>query len=161
MEEYLWHGLPGNPWHPLEGFLEAQGSRFPPAAQEQLRRWKEARLGLFQIGRTTEDRVELREWDVTTGECFGPVYPSISLGMQGVDLFRRLRGYYALTYLAPWNPEENLFCAMGYGVNVPRDQAEVAAGYLGLQHPEIVAEPLPWALDRRVVRDYLKEWRAR
>ena len=33
MEEFFWHGLPGNPWHPIDQFLEAEGDRFPAAAQ--------------------------------------------------------------------------------------------------------------------------------
>ena len=32
VEEFFWHGLPGNPWHPIDHFLRIQGDRFPAAA---------------------------------------------------------------------------------------------------------------------------------
>ena len=31
MEEFFWHGLPGNPWHAIDHFLRRQGERFPEA----------------------------------------------------------------------------------------------------------------------------------
>src|SRR5262245_34358882 len=57
VEEFLWHGQPGDPWQPVEAFLEHAGARFPPAAQAQLRRWKEARVGLYEIGDVADDTV--------------------------------------------------------------------------------------------------------
>ena len=50
LEEFIWHGLPGDSWHPVEAFLAHEGDRFPPPAQEQLRRWKQATLGTFEVG---------------------------------------------------------------------------------------------------------------
>jgi hypothetical protein len=49
-EEFIWHGLPGDTWHPVEAFLVDAGNRFSPAAGAQLRRWKEARISLFEVG---------------------------------------------------------------------------------------------------------------
>ena len=43
MEEFFYHGFPGDSWHPIEAFLAHEGDRFIPAGQEQLRRWKNAR----------------------------------------------------------------------------------------------------------------------
>ena len=67
MEEFFWHGLPGNPWHPIDQFLEAEGDRFPAAARKQLACWKNARIGCYEIGALADDMVSLREVDVLTG----------------------------------------------------------------------------------------------
>jgi hypothetical protein len=39
IEEFFWHGMPADSWHPVEAFLAHAGDRFPPAAQDQLRLW--------------------------------------------------------------------------------------------------------------------------
>ena len=45
MEEFFYHGFPGDSWHPIEAFLAHEGDRFIPAGQEQLRRWKKRASG--------------------------------------------------------------------------------------------------------------------
>ena len=114
-EEFFWHGAPGDDWHPLEANLAANAQRFSPAAQAQLRRWKEARIGFYQIGEVAGGTVGLQEWDPLTGQHSGEPVRAIALNMGGVGFFRGLQGQVYLTYLAPWSPETNVHCTLGYG----------------------------------------------
>jgi hypothetical protein len=160
-EEFLWHGLPGDPWHPIDAFLAQAGSRFPPPAAEQLRRWKEARLGLYEIGEVADDAIALRDWDVVTGSAAGPWFRALTLNIGGVNLLVGARGQVLLTYVAPWLPAENLFCGLGYSQKVPPSGNDFLAAYLGLQHPEVASRPLPWTVGRAAEEQYLRSWRAR
>src|SRR5207244_1439395 len=88
IEEFLWHGVPGDSWQPVEAFLESAGDRFPPAAREQLRLWKQARIGLFEVGGVRDDTVGLQEWDAVRGAAIGPAVRAITLNIGGINLFR-------------------------------------------------------------------------
>src|SRR6185369_10393015 len=111
---------PGDPWKPVDVFLAAAGDRFPPAAAEQLRLWKAAEIGLFEIGEVRDDMVTFQPWDPVTQAHCGPPVRAISLNLGGVNAYAKTRGMIALTYLAPWVPADNLYCAMGFGQSVPR-----------------------------------------
>jgi hypothetical protein len=160
MEEFLWHGLPADPWHPIEAFLAQAGNRFPEPAQEQLRLWKEARIGLFEVGKVRNDTVTLSEWDPVNNTLSAPLR-AIALNIGGVNSYQPAGGQITLTYLAPWDPAEDLFCTMGYGTTVPSREAAFYAFYLGLRHPEISSQPLPWKLGRTAEDEYLRHWRRR
>jgi hypothetical protein len=160
-EEFIWHGLPGDPWHPVDAFLAAAGSRFPPAAAEQLRRWKEARIGLFEVGAVADDLVALREWDGLQRTATGPWFRAIGLNIGGVNWYRDARGQVMLTYVAPWQPSEGVFCAMGYGMKTDKGQTALALDYLGLRHPDVVCRPLPWKASRAAAEQHLRHWRQR
>src|SRR5262249_38354264 len=127
MEEFFWHGLPGDYWHPIEAFLEHAGARFPPAAQEQLRRWKEARIGLYEIGDVANDTVGLREYDPVRQVFVGPAFRAITLNIGGVNVQREHPGKFLLTHVAPWRPEECIWCGLGYGQAVPLDMTTLSA----------------------------------
>ncbi len=161
MEEFFWHGLPGDRWHPLDAYLATRGDRFPPAAQAQLRLWKEARLSLLEIGELRDDVAELRAWDPYLGQPAGPWLRVIALNVGGVNYYRKLRGHITLTYVAPWAPRDQLFCAMGYGSAVPKNAIGVLLPFLGLQHPEIVGRPMPWNVSRHAEQEYLHVWETR
>jgi hypothetical protein len=160
-EEFIWHGLPGDAWHPIDAFLEQAGSRFPPPAAEQLRRWKEARLGLFEIGEVADDTVALCPWDVVTGRADGPWFRALTLNIGGVNQLANARDHIELTYVAPWLPEENLYCGLGYGQSAPKSDSGLLAAYLGLQHPEVASRPLPWKVNPAAAEQYLRQWRSR
>ncbi len=161
MEEFFWHGLPGDDWNPMEAYLAAAGERFPLSAQEQLRRWKEARIGLYEVGDVGEGTVGLQEWDPAIGAHCGPPIRAIALSIGGVKAYRGLRGQITLTYVAPWAPAQNLFCAMGYGVTAKKKEAPLFAVMLGLRKPEIVSQPYPWKVSREAGNRYLREWQMR
>jgi hypothetical protein len=161
MEMFLYHGLPGDSWQPVDAFLEHAGHRFPPAAQEQLRLWKEARVGLFEIGPVQGDTVELREWDPVNDIPADNVFRAISLNIGGVNAYRDATGSILLTYLAPWAPADNLFCAMGYGKSPAKAHSGFLVPYLGLNHPDIVARPLPWHASPAAANEYLRRWQSR
>jgi hypothetical protein len=57
-EEFLWHGFPNAPWHPMEAYLDFVGDRLSEAGREQLRRWKEARFGFYEVGKVQRDTVD-------------------------------------------------------------------------------------------------------
>lgn len=160
-EEFLWHGVPGDSWHPLDAFLEKQGDRFPPAAQAQLRLWKQARIGLFEIGEVSNDTVALTEWDAPQQHTVGESFRAITLNIGGVNTQRDQRGKILLTYIAPWVPEENLYCGMGYSVALPKNQSLMMTDFLGLQHAGVVRGPLPWRANRAAVEQYRREWKRR
>jgi hypothetical protein len=161
IEEFLWHGLPGDPWQPVEAFLEQQSERFPQAAKEQLRRWKEAQLGFFEIGEVRDETVVLQEWDPIAKVHAGPPRRAITFNIGGVNYYKDKGGRLNLTYLAPWVPAEGLYCGLGYGTAVEKGEEALLLLYLALRHPEIVARPLPWRVSLSAKDDYLRQWRKR
>ncbi len=160
-EEFFWHGLPGDDWHPLEAYLAAAGERFPVPAQAQLRRWKEAQIGLYEVGDVADDTVGLQEWDAVAGAYCGPALRAIALNIGGVQFYGGLRRQITLTYVAPWDPAQNLFCAMGYGVTGKKRSAPFYALMLALRQPKIASQPYPWKVDTEVADRYLRQWRQR
>jgi hypothetical protein len=161
VEEFLWHGLPGDPWQPLEAFLAHAGDRFPPAAGEQLRLWKQARLGAFEVGEVRDETVALREWAPVSQTEIGSPVRAITLNIGGVNYYQDKRGQINLTYLAPWVPAQDLFCGLGYGMSLSKRDSALLIPYLGLRHPEVVARPLPWKQNRAAADQYLRQWRER
>jgi hypothetical protein len=161
MEEFLWHGLPGDSWHPVEFFLEHGGARFPPAARDQLRLWKQARIGLFQVGEVASDTVSLQEWDPVRRAHVGEPFRAITLNVAGVNVQRSARGQYLLTHVAPWRPEEGLYCGMGYGTVLDSRRTALGAMFLGLRHLDVAATPLPWKQNTAMRNEYLGRWRQR
>jgi len=71
MEEFLWHGLPNDSWHPIEAYLDFVGDRLSEEGREQLRRWKEARIGLYEVGKVRRGTVVLQEWDPVSQSSVG------------------------------------------------------------------------------------------
>ncbi len=161
MEEFLWHGLPGDAWQPIDAYLAQAGDRYPPAAAQQLRLWKEARLGIFEVGAVVGDTVLLREYDPVQGTVSATPMRAVTLNIGGVNVYRGRQGNMQLTYLAPWVPAENLFCGLGFGTTVPRELVGLLLPFLGLRHPEAVCRPLPWYKNPTATQEYLREWRHR
>ena len=161
MEEFFWHGVPGDDWHPIEAYLKYIGERWSREAREQFRHWKEARIGFFEIGRVRGGTVILREWDVVGDMPAGESFPAITLGMGGVAFFRPHRGSLLLTYVAPWLPAENLHCSMGYGIMPKRNEVGLIELLLGLRHPDLVAQPLPWKASPAARREHERRWKER
>jgi hypothetical protein len=161
MEEFLWHGLPGDSWHPIEAFLSHEGARFSPPACAQLRRWKEARIGMFEVGPVADDRVVLREWDPITQESCGPDFQAISLNIGGVNFYRSHQDMISVTYVSPWAPEAGLQCSLGYGLMLEPHSAAFCLQLLGLRRPEVVARPVPWKASPAAKYEYAKAWRQR
>ena len=93
----------------------------------QLARWKEARIGCHEVGAVADDMVSLREVDVFTGRPVGDWVHAIALNIGGVNIYGPEKGKINLTYLAPWSPERNIFCAMGYGMFLPPKELAGAA----------------------------------
>jgi hypothetical protein len=91
-EEFVWHGAPGDAWHPLEAYLAWAGDRFSPPAQAQLRLWKEARLGFYEVGEIHDGTVALQEWDVISGEPRGTAFRAIALCLGGVNAYQGSAG---------------------------------------------------------------------
>ena len=144
LEEYFWHGVPGDDWDPMETYLEFVRDRLSETGKAQLRQWKQARLGAFRIGSVQGDTMLLEEWDIERQTVIGEPFRAISLGMGGVQLFRELRGDIHIGYIAPWKPTENLYCSMGYCVMPKIKDAEAFEPLLNLCLPESVVNPLPW-----------------
>ncbi len=161
MEEFLWHGAPGDTWHPVTVFLTREGERFPPAAAEQLRLWKMAELGLYEVGEVRDDTITFQAWDPVQQTHAGRPRRAISLNIGGVNAYQKATGAVTLTYLSPWSPANDLYCAMGYARTVPKRDAGALLPYLGLRHPAVVCRPLPWELNRAAAEDYLRKWQRR
>ncbi|MEK7784478.1 MAG: hypothetical protein AAB658_03490, partial [Chloroflexota bacterium] len=162
MEEFFWHGLPGDDWRPMDAYLASVGDHFSPPAQEQLRRWKEARIGLYEVGDVHDGTVGLQEWDPASGAHCGQPMRAITLNIGGVNVYRRFRGYVTLTYVAPWAPTENLFCGMGYGATPKKHEIGIFELVLqGLRQPERISQPYPWAASREQSNKYLRQWQMR
>jgi hypothetical protein len=161
MEEFLWHGLPNDSWHPIEAYLDFVGGRLSEAGREQLRRWKEARVGFYEVGKVQRDTVTLQEWDPVRRSSVGEPFKAITLGMGGAGFFRQYRGHLLVSYVSPWLPEERIFCSMGYGLMPRKDEAGIYELLLNLRTPEHVAEPLPWERSTAAKRKHFKTWRER
>lgn len=161
IEEFLWHGLPGDGWEPIEQFLASPRAEVSASAAEQLRLWKQARIGLFEIGPVVDDTMVLQEWDALAERGCGEEFRALSLNIGGVNLFRDAEGRILLSYLSPWAPAENLYCAMGYSLTVPKDDVELVLPYLGLQHAELVSRPLPWKVGWSAAEEHQRQWQER
>ncbi len=105
--------------------------------------------------------MELHEWDAVEKIRRSAPVRTISLGIGGVNAFRKDAGDILLIYLCPWAPADNLHCLMGYGQKSPKITAEMLVVYLGLNHPDVAARPLPWNTSPAAAAAYLKQWRAR
>jgi hypothetical protein len=162
MEEFFWHGLPGNSWHPIDQFLQTQKDRFPPAARTQLMGWKNAQIGCYEVGELADDMVSLREVDVLSGRLIGPWVRAIALNIGGANIYATEKGKLNVTYLAPWAPAENIYCAMGYGLCVPGENfAACALLVSGMRRIQAVTFPLPWRAGKVALQQCLAQWRER
>jgi hypothetical protein len=162
MEEFLSHGMPDGSYHPIDAFLGSAGDRFPPAAREQLLLWKQARIGIFHVGDVADDTVALREWDPVS-QCYrGAAFRAIALNIGGVEFYREQKGLANVTYVAPWVPERDLYCVMGYGLAVPKEFAPAMELLVrGMRNLAAVTLPLPWKAGRVAQKQCLEEWRRR
>ena len=161
MEEFLWHGVPNDSWHPMEAYLDFVGDRLSEAGREQLRRWKEARIGFYEVGKVRRGTVVLQEWNPVSKSPVGEPFRAISLGMGGAGFFRQYRGHLVVTYVAPWLPAEGISCSMGYAIMSEKDEAGPFELLLNLRMPALVAEPLPWERSAAAKRKHLKTWKER
>jgi hypothetical protein len=162
MEEFFYHGAPESNWNPIDLFLAANRERFPLAAQRQIALWKQARLGFHEVGDVADDLVALRELDPLTMQPAGGWVRAISLNVGGVGFYESQRGLINLTYVAPWAPDQNIHCAMGYGLAFKRDQCDIALPLIfGMRNPSALTFPLPWKAGNRAKKQFLHEWRRR
>jgi hypothetical protein len=161
MEEFAWHGLPGDPWQPVDEYLRRPGLSLSPAARAQIGLWKQARVGVFEIGEVVEDTVRLREWDVVRQRPIGEPFRAITLNLGGVHTLAGARGDLFVTHVSPWDPGRNVCCGMGYGTVVPKSQSLILHEFLGLRHLATVCRPLPWLAGREAEKKWLREWRQR
>ncbi|MCX7855611.1 MAG: hypothetical protein N2556_06515, partial [Anaerolineae bacterium] len=161
MEEFFWHGVPGDNWHPIEAYIEYVGDQWSAEEREQFRLWKEARAGFFEIVEVKRETLTLREWDVVNNGPVGEPFPAISLSIGGTRQFRYQRGRLMFTYLAPWRPANNLYCAMGYSMTIARNDVGIREWLLGLRAPDRMAQPLPWRANPGARKEYERSWRQR
>ncbi len=161
VEEFLWHGVPGDDWRPIDAYLVAAGDRYSPAARAQLRLWSEAKCSIYEIGAVSDDLVSLREWDPFRRCACSPWMRAISLCIGGVEFLRPHRGKFTLTYVAPWARTPDIFCEMGYGRIVPEDQIDPLLALLGLRHPEFICKPMPWRLSKAAEQEHWRAWQSR
>lgn len=161
MEEFFWHGVPGDDWHPLEAYLAFVSDRLSEPAREQLRLWKEAQVGLWRIEGVKSKTVVLREWDPVREAPAGERIRAISLGMGGADFYRQYQGHLLLTYMSPWLPDAGIYCTMGYGIMPNTDELGPTELLLALRRPDLVAQPLPWKVSQTAAREYLRTWKRR
>ncbi len=159
IEAFLYKGLPGDDWHPIDAYLAHPGHGLTPAAAAQVRLWKQAELGLHEVGPVADDLVALHEWDGRRRT--GVVRRAISVGIGGVNSFRTQAGKVMLSYVAPWAPEAGISCAMGYGPMLPRSKAGALLPFLGLRYLEAAARTLPWKESNQAGREHLLAWRER
>ena len=161
LEEYFWHGVPGDTWNPMEAYLDFVGERLSEAGKAQLRQWKLARLGAFRVGPVQGSAMQLEEWDIERRAAISKPFRAISLGIGGVQPFCDARGDLLIGYISPWKPVENLYCSMGYSIMPQVKEAEAFELILNLRMPKLVVEPLPWKTAPGVRRRYMHEWHQR
>ncbi len=161
VEEFLYHGVPGRSWHPVEAYLDHMGQGMSEEGKDRLRLWKQARIGFYRIGEAEGDHVWLQEWDWQTKRLCGPPMRCISLAIDGVNSLIASAGSLLLSYVAPWRPEEGVYCTMGYGAMYSDEQTSLTRMLLGFRSPEVAAQPLPWRTDPAARRHYLSVWERR
>jgi hypothetical protein len=162
MEEYLWHGMPDHDWNPIEAFLVARGQGFSETGWKQFRRWQEMKIGFYEIGRV-DRTAEMWVWDHLTETRLGDSFQVVSCGIGGVDFLRQYVGELLLTYLSPWQPDQNIFCTGGYGPIVQKDDLKGQELLLGLSRPDILVEPLEFGFGpgNRPTRKLREVWKQR
>ncbi len=162
MEEYLWHGMPGHRWDPIEAFLAARGQGFSEAGQQQFRRWREMKIGFYEIGRIGRT-AEMWAWDHLNQTRRGHSFQAVSCGMGGVNFLRKYVGQLMLTYVSPWQPDQNIYCTCGYGALVEKDDLKGRELLLGLSRPDILVEPLKFGFGpgQRPTHQLREAWKRR
>ena len=92
----------------------------------------------------------------------GPWVRAIALNIGGVKIYGQEKSKLNLTYLAPWAPDENIFCAMGYGMFVPAERfASCALLVHGMRSIQAVTFPLPWRVGKVALQQCFEQWRER
>lgn len=157
-EKFLWRGAAALRTHPLDAFLQCAGNRFSLAAREKLCRWKEARLGFFEVGPVGDETVRLRAWDVERSAETGEWFDAIDLSTDGVDSYRQECGSVLCTYLAPWSPEKGLFCSMGYSMLTSKENCPALALHLNLNHADFGQQRWRWIGSSLRQQRHRKSW---
>lgn len=161
VEEFLYHGVPGDDWQPLEVYLAFVGPHLSEAGRAQLRQWQQAQLGAYRIGAVHGPTVRLQRWDVARDVPVGEEFAALSLALGGAEeAHRGQEGQLLITYVAPWEHDPPLWCALGYGVVLPRRGRDLVQMVLSPRFFAEAATPFPWppGVDRR---QRLQEWQAR
>jgi hypothetical protein len=71
LEEFLYHGAPGDDWQPLEAYLAFVGPHLSEAGQAKLRQWRQAEPGAYRLGAVQGQTVRLQRWDVVRATPLG------------------------------------------------------------------------------------------
>ena len=161
MEEFMWHGLPEDSENPLDTWLNSRAEKLPVEAVEQIRLWKQARPGIFEIGDVRNDLVSLRPCRADGQRSDEPAISAISLNIGGVSEFAAHRGKLLFTYLAPWNAEKGISCALGYSLMAPKHGAAHFILMSNLNDPATMATPWPWKQSAANQNAMLSEWKKR
>ena len=161
MEEFAYHGAPGDLWQPMDAYLEFVGDRLSERGKGMLRNWTRARVGFYEIVKVGSRTAALREWDVAGRRHAGDPVEVVTPGIGGVSFYRGHEGELVLTYVAPWDTQTGLHCAMGYGSVMPKSDVGAWELVLNFRHPMLVATPYPWKTSGKERQRYLAEWRSR
>ena len=117
---------------------------------------------MFEVGSVVADLVWLREIDVISHRKVGSWIRAIAINIGGVNLYRSEKGKVSVGYVAPWSPDENIFCAMGYGLFISSSQVDAFAALVtGLRAIKAVTFPLPWHAGKAAAKSLLEQWRQR
>jgi hypothetical protein len=161
LEEFLYHGAPGDDWQPLEAYLAFVGSHLSEAGQAKLRQWRQAELGAYRIGAVQGQTVRLQRWDVVRDAPLGEEFAARSWAFGGAEQTHRgHENQVLIMYVAPWESDPPLAYALGYSVVRPRQGLDLVYLVLAPNFFTEAGKPFPWppGVDRE---EQLREWRTR
>jgi hypothetical protein len=87
---------------------------------------------------------------------------AIALCIGGVNQHATAKGKITATYLAPWAPDQNIQCMMGYGTSASSFHVSVALPVVvGFRNPGAISKPLPWNIGRAALQRCVEQWSKR
>ena len=160
LEEFAYHGAPPDPWHPIDALLADRFRRLSPIGRLRAAWLSSARLGMWRIEGGTPKTFRLREWDPWEGKTVGEEFAALPADGAVGPSAARSRGDLLASYVAPWDPERRLHCALGLGYLIAPEDSRDAAVYL---RPGLLAAAarLPWARAEGVRAAQSAKWRER
>jgi hypothetical protein len=186
LEKFLWNGSPQLKSHPLDAFLDSRNGRYEPSIIATVLRWKQAKLGLYEIGRPTRFGVALRSWHPLR-RATTPWFEARELAASESISWKDSRGSILASFVAPSSLRTDLsdvgHPAIGHATighaTIGHAATTSAAFLMGFtllvnkldSHPLLLLENLnhsrlgldidPWEVSDAARREYQRRWRDR
>ncbi|MFO0818551.1 MAG: hypothetical protein U1A77_11455 [Pirellulales bacterium] len=181
LEKFLWNGSPQLKSHPLDAFLATRNPKYSPSIIATVLRWKQAKLGLYEIGHPTRFGVALRSWHPLR-RATTPWFEARELAVAEAISWRDSRGSILASFVAPSSLPTDLsdvgHPAIGHATigHAAMTSAAFLMGFTllvnkldgpplllleNLNHARLGLDIDPWEVSDAARREYQRRWRER